>query len=61
LPGYTVVDTAIELPIGHGLSIGAAVNNLFDKRYAARVRPGAGGGFDPGLPRNFSVSLGWRG
>jgi Fe(3+) dicitrate transport protein len=61
LPGYTVVDTAIEVPIGRGLSLGAAVNNVFDKRYAARVRPGAGGGFDPGLPRNFSVSLGWRG
>jgi Fe(3+) dicitrate transport protein len=37
------------------------VNNILDERYAGRVRPGAGGGFDPGLPRNFFLSLGWRG
>jgi Fe(3+) dicitrate transport protein len=61
LPGYVVVDTAIEVPIGHGLTVGAALNNIFDSRYAARVRPGAGGGFDPGLPRNVSISLGWQG
>lgn len=61
LPGYTVVDASVELPIGSGLSLGVGLNNLFDERYAARVRPGGGGGFDPGLPRNFFVSLGWRG
>ena len=61
LPAYTVVDASFELPIGHGLSIGAGLNNIFNERYAARVRPGGGGGFDPGLPRNFFVSLGWQG
>ncbi len=61
LPGYTVVDASVELPIGSGLSVGVGLNNLFDAHYAARVRPGGGGGFDPGLPRNFFVSLGWRG
>jgi outer membrane receptor protein involved in Fe transport len=61
LAGYTVVDASVEWPIGSGLSVGAGLNNLFDARYAARVRPGGGGGFDPGLPRNFFVSLGWRG
>ena len=61
LPGYTVVDASVELPIGSGLTVGVGLNNLFDERYAARVRPGGGGGFDPGLPRNLFVSLGWRG
>jgi Fe(3+) dicitrate transport protein len=61
LPGYTVVDASVELPIGSGLTVGVGLNNLFDERYAARVRPGGGGGFDPGLPRNVFVSLGWRG
>ena len=60
LPGYEVVDASLELPINRYLSIGAAINNIFDKRYAARVRPGGGGGFDPGLPRNFSISLTMR-
>lgn len=61
LPGYTVVDASVELPLSHGLTVGVGINNLFDERYAARVRPGGGGGFDPGLPRNLFVSLGWRG
>lgn len=61
LAAYTVADASVEWPIGHGFSVGAAVNNLFDERYAARVRPGGGGGFDPGLPRNFTISVGWRG
>jgi Fe(3+) dicitrate transport protein len=61
LPGYIVVDASVEMPIGSGVSVGVGLNNVFDERYAARVRPGAGGGFDPGLPRNVFVSLGWRG
>lgn len=61
LPGYTVMDASVELPIGSGLTLGVGLNNLFDEHYAARVRPGGGGGFDPGLPRNLFVSLGWRG
>ena len=61
LPGYTVVDASMDLPIGYGITIGAGINNIFNESYAARVRPGGGGGFDPGLPRNFFVTLGWQG
>jgi Fe(3+) dicitrate transport protein len=60
LPGYTVVDAGVELPIGAGFAVGAGINNIFDEHYAARVRPGGGGGFDPGLPRNLFVSLSVR-
>jgi Fe(3+) dicitrate transport protein len=60
LPGYTVVDAGVELPLGEGFAVGAGVNNIFNARYAARVRPGGGGGFDPGLPRNLFVSLSVR-
>ncbi len=61
LPGYQVVDASVEWPVGAGFAVGAGINNLLDERYAARVRPGAGGGFDPGLPRNVFVSIGWKG
>lgn len=61
LPGYEVLDASIEWPIAGGFSIGAGINNLLDEEYAGRVRPGGGGGFDPGLPRNFFLSFGWRG
>jgi Fe(3+) dicitrate transport protein len=61
LPGYEVLDAAIEWPVGAGFVVGAGINNILDERYAARVRPGGGGGFDPGLPRNVFVSVGWRG
>ena len=60
LPGYTLLDAGIELPIGEGFAVGAGINNILDERYAARVRPGGGGGFDPGLPRNVFVSLSVR-
>lgn len=61
LPGYEVVDASVEWPIAGGFSIGAGVNNLLDADYATRVRPGGGGGFDPGAPRNVYVSIGWKG
>jgi Fe(3+) dicitrate transport protein len=61
LPAYTVVDASVDWPIGSGFAVGAGINNLLDERYAARVRPGAGGGFDPGLPRNIFVSVSWKG
>jgi Fe(3+) dicitrate transport protein len=61
LPGYEVLDASVEWPVFGGFSVGAGVNNLLDEEYAGRVRPGGGGGFDPGLPRNFFVSIGWRG
>lgn len=61
VPGYEVVDASVEWPVWGGFSIGAGVNNLLDERYAPRVRPGGGGGFDPGSPRNIYVSIGWKG
>lgn len=61
LPGYEVLDAQVEWPIGAGFTVGAGINNLLDERYAPRVRPGGGGGFDPGLPRNFFLSVGWQG
>ncbi|MBU6165187.1 MAG: TonB-dependent receptor [Alphaproteobacteria bacterium] len=61
LPGYTVVDASIDWPIGRGFAVGAGINNLLDETYAARVRPGAGGGLDPGSPRNIFVAISWKG
>ncbi|WP_073974483.1 TonB-dependent receptor family protein [Erythrobacter donghaensis] len=61
LPGYEVLDASVEWPVAGGFTIGAGVNNLLDETYASRVRPGGGGGFDPGAPRNFYVSIGWKG
>ncbi len=61
LPGYEVLDASVEWPLAGGFTIGAGVNNLLDEDYASRVRPGGGGGFDPGAPRNVYVSIGWRG
>ncbi len=61
LPGYEVLDASVEWPVAGGFTIGAGVNNLLDEDYAGRVRPGGGGGFDPGAPRNVFVSIGWRG
>lgn len=61
LPGYEVLDASVEWPVAGGFTIGAGVNNLLDEDYAGRVRPGGGGGFDPGAPRNVFLSIGWRG
>lgn len=61
LTGYEVLDASVEWPVAGGFSIGAGINNLLDETYAGRVRPGGGGGFDPGLPRNVFLSIGWRG
>ena len=61
LPGYEVFDASVEWPVAGGFMIGAGVNNLLDVDYATRVRPGGGGGFDPGASRNVFVSIGWKG
>lgn len=61
LRGYEVLDASVEWPVTGGFTVGAGINNLLDETYAGRVRPGGGGGFDPGLPRNFFLSIGWRG
>jgi Fe(3+) dicitrate transport protein len=60
IPASTVVDASAEWPLPYGLSAFVNVNNLLDERYIARIRPGGGGGIDPGLPRNFSAGLSWR-
>lgn len=57
LPGYRVVDLSAQFPLTRNLLIGASIGNLFDVTYASRVRPGGGGGFDPGLPRTALVNL----
>ena len=61
LPGYEVLDAQVEWPLGAGFTVGAGIGNLLDARYAPRVRPGGGGGFDPGAPRNVFLSVGWQG
>lgn len=61
LPGYEVFDASFEWPLAAGFAVGAGVNNLLDETYASRVRPGGGGGFDPGAPRNVFVSISWKG
>lgn len=57
LAPYTIADASVEWPVGQMLSIGASVSNMFNERYAGRVRPGGGGGFDPGAPRTAYAGL----
>ena len=61
LPSYEVVDASVECPLTARFAIGAGIDNLYDEEYASRVRPGGGGGFDPGAPRNVFVSISWKG
>lgn len=60
IPAYAVWDASIEIPFGDRLVLSGQVNNLFDEAYVARIRPGGGGGIDPGAPRNASLSLAVR-
>lgn len=60
IPAYAVWDASIEIPFGDALVLSGQFNNLFDETYVARIRPGGGGGIDPGAPRNASLSLSWR-
>jgi len=61
LPAYRVFDLSVEATfVGGKLSLLGGISNLFDEQYAARVRPGGGGGIDPGLPRNLYVGLSSR-
>ncbi|MFO0335874.1 MAG: TonB-dependent receptor family protein [Pseudomonadota bacterium] len=61
IPSYFVVDATASWRFGERLAINAGVNNLLDEEYVARVRPGGGGGIDPGAPRNVYVGVryGW--
>lgn len=60
IPAYAVWDASIEIPFGERIVLSGQINNLFDEAYIARIRPGGGGGIDPGASRNASVSLAWR-
>lgn len=58
IPSYQVVDLTGEFTVlPKVLSVVGGVNNLLDEVYWARVRPGGGGGIDPGLRRNFYVGF----
>ena len=57
IPSAFVVDATARWSLTQRLSLLAGVNNLSDARYVSRVRPGAGGGIDPGLPRNGYVGV----
>lgn len=60
IPAYAVWDASIEIPFGDRIVLSGQIKNLFDEAYVARIRPGGGGGIDPGAPRNASLSLAWR-
>jgi Fe(3+) dicitrate transport protein len=60
IPAYVVADATVEWPLSGSVTLAAGVNNLFDRSYIGRVRPGGGGGVDPGAPRNGYVSLSVR-
>jgi len=52
IPGYQVWDLIAEATIiDDRLDLVGGLQNVFDERYVARVRPGGGGGIDPGAPR----------
>ena len=61
IPAYFVVDATASWRVGERFTINAGLNNVLDEEYVARVRPGGGGGIDPGAPRNVyvGVSYGW--
>ncbi len=58
LDPYELLDLTADWPIGGGITIGAGITNILDARYAGRIRPGGGGGIDPGRPRAVYGSLG---
>lgn len=60
MPAYTVVDASLDWPLTGALALTGGVNNLFDESYVSRIRPGGGGGADPGAPRNAYVGLTMR-
>jgi Fe(3+) dicitrate transport protein len=58
IPAYDVWDLGAEARIpGTPLSALGGINNLFDSRYFARIRPGGGGGIDPAFGRQAYVGL----
>lgn len=57
IPAYAVFDATGEVTLAEGAALFAAINNVFDRRYFARVRPGGGQGIDPGAPRTVTAGL----
>lgn len=57
IPAYAVFDLTGEWSVTDNLSLFGAVNNVFDRAYFARVRPGGGQGIDPGAGRTVSGGL----
>ncbi len=54
---YAVFDLTGKVSLTSDVSLFAAVNNIFDRRYIARVRPGGGQGIDPGAARTVSGGI----
>jgi len=52
IPAYTTWDLTTEIPITKNLTLLAGLNNVFDKKYYARV---TANGIDPAYGRNFYV------
>jgi Fe(3+) dicitrate transport protein len=57
IPAYAVFDLTGEVAVSDQTSLFAAVNNVFDRSYISRIRPGGGQGIDPGAPRTMTVGL----
>lgn len=57
IPAHRLVDLLVEWPLGAGVALTFAASNLTNERFVARIRPGGGGGIDPGLPRTISAGL----
>jgi Fe(3+) dicitrate transport protein len=57
MPAYTVVDASFDWPLTQAIALTGGINNLFDEAYVSRIRPGGGGGADPGAPRNLYAGL----
>jgi Fe(3+) dicitrate transport protein len=57
MPAYTVVDASVDWPLTPSIALTGGVNNLFDEAYVSRIRPGGGGGADPGAPCNLYAGL----
>lgn len=54
IPGYEVIDFTFEKNLYSSIQLIGGINNLFDKKYYARIR---GQGIDPAAPRNYYLGL----
>ncbi len=59
IPAYAVWDALYEVSVPRiAATVFGGVTNLTDERYYSRIRPGGGGGIDPGLGRMVYVGVG---